>query len=296
MKKFYMIIGACLIVMGLSFQPAYTQQIVIEDFEDSSTVPVWMNANQEAPQPEIVENPLKEGINVSDSVLLWIKAKDSPVWAAAMTELEAYDIVFEGEATYLHIKMLKDNTDPAALQIIRTDDGMEESDKYPEPPVRLPCPFPNEWVDYVYDFSDPDVASQSWSRFYFMAVMNATEEGGWEADPLDEDVYVYIDDIILDSDPEPYTDEDETNTVFVDREGNVSYILKNPVTTEMVFSGIEDVEQITVYNINGSVVRQINTGRQHSYQLQVSDLQQGIYMVKFDRVDGTSEVSKIIKQ
>ncbi len=295
MKKFYMIIGTCLFVMGLSFQSVHAQQTILEDFEDSATVPVWMNANQEAPQPEIVENPLKEGINPSDSVLLWIKAKNAPVWAAAMTELEAYDIVFEGEATYIHIKMLKDNTDPAALEIIRTDDGIEEADKAPETPVRLPNPFPGEWVDYVWDFSDSWIASQDWSRFYLMAVMNATEEGGWEADPLDEDAKVYIDDIVIDSDPEPYT-EPLNNRVMVDSDGNVSYVLNNPVTSEMVFSNIEAVEQITVYSISGRVVKQINTGRQHSYHLQVSDLPQGIYMVKFDRKDGTSEVSKVIKK
>lgn len=294
MKIFYTILSTFLIVMGLSFQLAYSQQTILEDFEDSSTVPVWMNANQEAPIPEIVENPLKEGINVSDSVLLWIKAKNSPVWAAVMTELEAYDIVFEGDATYIHVKMLKDNTDPAGLQIIRTEDGITEADKYPDPPVRVPCPFPNEWVDYVWDFSDPDIASQTWSRFYFMAVMNATEDGGWDADPLDDDVLVYIDEIIIDSDPEPYTGT--LNTVFIDRDGSISYVLRNPVTSEMVFSAIEDVVQITVYSIDGRIVKQIKTERQHSYHLNVSDLLPGIYLVKFDKQDGTSNVSKVIKQ
>src|SRR5690606_15514300 len=151
---------------------------------------------------------------------------DAPVYSALMTELQAYDIEFSGDATYLHIKMMKDNTDPCALQIIRTDDGIGESGKYLDPPVRVPCPVANEWVDYVFDFSAPEATSHTWSRFYFMAVMNATEEGSWQAYELDDDVNVYIDDIIIDSESTPYQSEAPLS-VFVSKTGQISYIINN---------------------------------------------------------------------
>src|SRR4030042_4349387 len=202
--------------------PLYAQQTVVETFEVSPSVPIWINANEDAPQPEIVANPQKGGINPSDSVMLWIKAKDGPVYAAAMTDLQTYTINFTGDAKYMHLKMLKNNTDPCALQVIRTNDGYTESGKYLDPPVRIPCPIPNEWVDYVFDFSDTAATNHSWSRLYFMAVMNATEEGGWTKRPLDNDVNVYFDDIVIDSETAPYTTPLPTKTVIESFEESIN--------------------------------------------------------------------------
>jgi len=267
---------------------------VLETFEESAKVPVWINASEDAPQPEIVANPKKEGLNPSDSVMLWIKAKDSDVWAAAMSDLQAYNIKFTRDAKYIHVKMMKDNTDPCALQIIRTDDGTTESGKYLDPPVRVPCPTPNEWVDYVFDFSDTTAINHNWSRFYFMAVMNATEDGGWTKRPLDNDVNVYFDDITIDSVMTPYTIP--ATTIFVDRMGQISYILNNPVTSELILQGIGKVKNITIYSINGQAVRQIKISNHDSYTIPVGDLSKGIYIIRFQKENGTFETSKIIKQ
>ncbi len=289
MKKLYSLILVSAFV-------GYTmgQKTVLETFENSAETPEWINAHQDAPQPEIVANPDKSDLNPSDSVMLWIKAKDAPVWSAAMSELQAYDIQFSGDAVYIHVKMMKDNTDPCALQVIRTDDGISESGKYEDPPTRVPCPTPNVWVDYVFDFSDTAATNHDWSRFYFMAVMNATEEGGWTADPLDNDVNVYFDDIIIDSEMDPY--EPAATTVFRDRSGKISYYLNNPVTDELILKGIGKVDEITIYSINGRVVKRLNTAKQDFYRVPVGDLSKGIYLVKIQKFDGQVEVSKIIKQ
>ncbi len=294
MKNFYKLFFSVTLLAWFSLLPAMAQKTILETFEDSSKVPVWMNAHQGGADPEIVENPLRDGINYSDSVLLWVKLKSAPVYSAAMTEIEAYDIEFKEDATFIHVKMLKDNTDPCALQVIRTEDGMSEAGKYKDPPDRIPCPFPGEWVDYVFDFSAPEATAHTWSRFYFMAVMNATEEGGWAARELPEDVNVYIDEIIIDSDPNPYTTP--LNAVHVDAEGNISYILNNPVTTEMVFSGIGKVQEIMVYDMNGTLVRHLGVAGEDTYRLPVSDLANGIYLVSFRKQDGVSQVSKVVKQ
>ena len=294
MKKRYTTLVLLISLSILNIPLLFSQQTVIEDFEESATVPGWINANQSAPQPSIVENPDKSGLNPSDSCMLWIKNKDSKVFAAAMSGLEAYNIQFNGEATFVHLKMMKDNTDPCAFQVIRTEDGETEADKLFNPPPRIPCPTPNEWVDYVFDFSAPEATSQTWTRIYFMPVMNATEEGGWTEDPLESDVDVYIDDIIVDSESDPYTSA--ATTVFMDRAGNVSYILNNPVTSELILEGIGKVRNITLYNLSGQQIKSIPTYSVTNYVVPVADLSKGIYIVKFQKDDGTVSTSKIIKR
>lgn len=290
MKKLYSLFFAFVVLTGFAFG----QQTLLDDFENSAESPNWINAHEDAPQPEIVANPDKSDLNPSDSVMLWIKAKDAVVWAAAMSERYAYDIQFNGDATYIHLKMLKDNTDPCVLQVIRSE-GETETGKYDATdPERIPCPTANEWVDYVFDFSDTAATNYEWQRFYFMAVMNATEPMGWTADPLDADVNVYFDDIIIDSDPNPY--EPAATTVFRDRSGQISYYLNNPVTDELVLKGIGKVDEITIYSINGRVVKRLNTAKQDFYRVPVGDLSKGIYLVKFQKFNGQVEVSKIIKQ
>jgi hypothetical protein len=258
-------------------------------------MPGWINAHQNAPQPEMVANPDKSGLNPSDSVMLWIKAKDGKVYAAAMSDLNAYDIEFNGDATYIHLKMMKDNTDPCCLQVIRTDDGVVESGKYDDTdPYRTPCPTPNEWVDYVFDFSAPEATNYTWSRFYFMAAMNATEDGGWTEDPLENDVNVYIDEIVIDNVADPY--DSPLTTVFTDRSGQISYILNNPVTSELILKGIGKAKDIKLYSISGQLVKQVNTENRDTYRIPVGDLSSGMYILQFTKYDGTVDISKIIKK
>ena len=126
-----------------------------------------------------------------------------------------------------------------------------------------------------------------------MAVMNATEEGGWTKRPLDNDVNVYFDDIIIDSEMDPYTSG--PTTVFVNRMGQISYILNNPVTSELILQGIGNMRNISIYNISGQIVKQIQTKNNDRYVIPVSDLEKGVYLIRFQKDNGTFEVSKIIK-
>lgn len=294
MKKLNSLWMVFAVMLVLGFQVLSAQQTVLETFEVSADVPIWMNANEDAPQPEIVANPNKSGINPSDSVMLWIKGKDAAVYAAAMTELQAYNVEFNGDATFIHVKMMKDNTDPCAFQVIRTDDGVSEAGKYPNPPPRLPCPTVNEWVDYVFDFSAAEATNYSWSRFYFMAVMNSTEEDGWTVDPLDNDVNVYFDEIVIDNVSTPY--DSPLTTVFMDKTGQISYILNNPVTSELVLEGIGKVRSIRLFSINGKLVKQVKIDNHDAYRIPVADLGSGLYLVEFMKEDGSVDVSKIIKK
>ena len=294
MKKISSLFSVLVVLLIFSVQMLNAQKTVIEDFETADNRPGWVNANNSSVAPKVVLNPSKDNLNPSDSVLLWVKNKDSKVYAAAMSELQAYIIQFNGSATYIHFKMLKDNTDPCALQVIRTDDGIGEAGKVFNPPVRMACPTPNQWVDYVVDFSAVEATSHTWSRIYLMAVMNATEDGGWTEDPLDADVNVYIDDITVDSEASAY--EPVNTTVFVSRTGEVSYILNNPVVSELILEGIGEVRDIALYSINGAKVKQINTDRADNYRIPVADLAKGIYLVRFQKEDGSVTTSKIIKK
>ncbi len=265
-----------------------------ETFENASTVPRWFNAHQTASSPRIVENPDKTGINTSDSVMLWIKDKNAKVFAAAMSDF-SYGIKFNGNNTYIHLKMLKDNTDPCVLQVIRTMDGVVENGKYDATdPIRVPCPIPNQWVDYVFGFTDTAATNHSWSRFYFMPVMNSTEPMGWTPDPLDADVNVYFDDIIIDSVSTSYGSN--ATTVFVDKEGHISCILNNPVSNELILEDLGDIEDVRIYSINGSQVKQITDINESACRIPVSDLPVGVYLVAFRYVNGKIDVSKIIKR
>jgi type IX secretion system substrate protein len=294
MKKIYTLFYLIVVLLIFGLQGINAQKTVLEDFETKEGRPAWVNANNSSVAPAIVLNPSKDNLNASDSVLLWIKNKDSKVYAAAMSELQAYIIQFNGSATYMHFKMLKNNTDPCALQVIRTDDGIGESGKVFNPPVRIPCPTVNQWVDYVVDFSAVDATSHTWSRVYIMPVMNATVEGGWTEAPLDADVNVYIDDITVDSEMNAY--QPSATTVFVSKTGEVSYILNNPVVSELILEGIGEVRDISLYSINGSLVKHLQTYKVDSYKVPVADLAKGIYIVKFQKEDGSVTSSKIIKR
>jgi len=286
----------CAFILCITFtlSAQETEVKVLETFEDSSEVPVWMNANNgDAPSPAVVANPQKKGLNPSDSVMRWVKDKDGPVFAAAMSDFGSYNIEFKDEAQFIHLKMLKSNTDPCALQIIRAKDG-EETAKFRQPAIRVPCPTPNKWVDYVFYFDDTTATNHKWSRFYFMPVMNSKEQSGWSIDTLEENINVYFDEIIIDSVDSPY--KEARTSVYVNQSGDITYVLNNPVTNELILEGIGNVTQISLYNIKGKLLKQYSPTNQNRYIIPVSDLTNGVYLVRFINKHGTIDVQKIIKR
>lgn len=71
-------------------------------------------------------------------------------------------------------------------------------------------------------------------------------------------------------------------------------IFPNPVQDELTVSNIEDVENITIYNAFGQIVRQLTIDNK-ALTIDVSDLDKGVYILQLQKTNGTSITKQFVK-
>jgi len=81
--------------------------------------------------------------------------------------------------------------------------------------------------------------------------------------------------------------------------GNISISTKlfpNPASSVLNIKSKVNISNITVSNVIGQKVLTVNNVNANNYKLNIEDLNNGVYLININNVDGTSGVAKIVKK
>ena len=160
---------------------------VMEDYE---IFPLNYMGNANPPDESFMErvpNPDQSGINMSDNVLKFHRDKDGVPWGGFWSALPVPIDVTTNK--YVHMKVWKPRVSPIKFKIEGGDAGnLEALSMSPQVGTGV-------WEDIVFDFSEKT------GIYPIIAFMPDFE------DPLTltEDIVIYIDDIVLNNDPNPFS-------------------------------------------------------------------------------------------
>lgn len=161
----------------LAFTPTFVAQNLIDDFETGNKG--WANVEASS---AIVDNPVKSALNQSEKVLSVTRAKStSAFWAGAILNPTVYP-----EGIYLHVKMYRNNTNQPKLKV-------SDSPAFEIGPMGSITIEEYKWQDVVFDISGAT------SKNFVFIMLDQTFA------TLENDVVVYIDDIMVSNDPAPRT-------------------------------------------------------------------------------------------
>ena len=153
---------------------------IIEAFEDA---PVKSEINKLGSNVEVnvVDNPLKSGINTSDKVLeVHILAENTNNWAGTW-----FDVAdFSRQHNYVHMKVLKTRISPLRFKI-------EENGNTHTVLSTKDQTLVDEWEDMVFDFSDSDISQ----------IQKVNIQPDYTTDY--GEYWIYIDDIVINNNPNP---------------------------------------------------------------------------------------------
>lgn len=185
----YFVLGCMLCCMPVSRSIAQ-ETIRIDDFESGNrgwTIvdPGWMTM-------DIVDNPAKDGINSSDKVARCIRKPASNVWAGAILRGK-YQVPVGGgknEYRFARVKFLKTSAGDVGFKIERGPGNKTFG-------VNVPYRPDGKWQEIVFDLGG--AAPGTYQDFFFMVD---------QTDHPSEDIVVYVDDIVLATDPDATDGED----------------------------------------------------------------------------------------
>lgn len=78
-----------------------------------------------------------------------------------------------------------------------------------------------------------------------------------------------------------YWDENNISAIHTPSVDNTPFIYPNPASAMITLSNITDVSRIELLNVTGQLVRSIKTNNENSLTLDISDLNDGIYFIRF---------------
>ena len=83
---------------------------------------------------------------------------------------------------------------------------------------------------------------------------------------------------------------------FVDNISVSAKLYPNPASSVLNIQSEVNIASITVANVIGQKVLSINNVNADNYKLNVEDLNNGVYLISINNVDGTSAVTKFVKK
>ena len=139
-----------------------------------------------------VPNPYPDDLNSSDTVGKFHRLKNGYWWAYAWFNFEPiYVGATEATPKYLHIKVNKPISSRFCIQIVGPNNAST-------PEIIRVNNKVGEWEDLVFEIVNPGLYSQIQIKPDFENSANPPYP-----DRLDEDIYIYFDDIIINDDPKP---------------------------------------------------------------------------------------------
>lgn len=212
----------------------------------------------------VAANPLKSGINTSDSSLQIARTAADDLgqtWAGFIEDLvpAGLSYTFDPAKPYLHIKVMK----PMVSEIKAKLEGSAAV----EIASMSAQTKTNEWEDIVFDFS---TFSGTFDKVIVMPFWVDALDGG------DDDI-IYLDDLFFSSSSAPITD---TTVNILDRNVLSLTVLPNPCTNYIQLRGCDEANTIVnICNLSGQAVK---TAYSTTSPIDVSHLPKGIYLVSIE--------------
>jgi len=269
---------SCLLVAGLfSLQQAAAQNyMVIEDFEDPDGITIPINnmtdggvADEDA--FEVVDNPAPDAVNDSDQVLQFLRAHDGNAWAGFWSI--PWDPLEMDEMKYTHYHVWKPRISGVRFKIEGSDltDDMEHESIDEQTIVE-------GWEHMAFHFPDAE------GEYPVIAVM----PDFIEPDEIDENILLYIDNIILSDSPEdPTAVSAELDELPVQLALRQNYPNPFNPSTSITFE-LNNPQHVTlnVYDIQGQYITTLLDGEraagQHHVTFDAGDLASGMYLYRLE--------------
>lgn len=234
-------------------------QTKILDFEPDKTFGLANNNGTNTQfKPEIAANPVKDGINTSDTSVKITKEVGAPNWAFPFLNKIGSD---PGGWNFtagkvMQIKFMSVNKTDFTLTLRPWVNGAAVSDEIDLSFSGLEL---NKW--YIAEFDYTAVADGWANRIDVWFNRNGGSDDG--------DVF-YIDDITQSVAKTLNTEKFEFNNVK---------LYPNPTTGIIHFTGLENANSITIHNVIGQQVKKIKL---ENSLVDISDLNKGVYILKSD--------------
>ncbi|MBI9066695.1 MAG: T9SS type A sorting domain-containing protein [Salinivirgaceae bacterium] len=252
------------------------------DFENGTTGPLTLHVqgcgdwDNDAIHPStetfmVVDNPDATGINTSSKVMKFIRRGTSnggQPWGGFWANIDPTVDVTTNK--YVHVKVLKTRVSPLKFKL----EGavtLETASMNTQADV-------DTWVDIVFDFS---TLTGEYAVLSFMPDFE---------DPLviTDDIDIYFDDIIFNNDPTPIT------TDVLEPKQMLQYsIYPNPASSEVFVSVNSEINSISIVNLIGQEVKTMQNIKMGINNLNISNLNEGIYIIRIKDKNNRIESSKL---
>jgi hypothetical protein len=252
---------------------SYTKSIadcIIEDFEIISLNVILGNQDDQSTMT-VVPNPDQSGINNSRMVVKYIRDKDGIPGGGFMSNI--YRVLDEPDQ-YFHVKVLKPRISPVKLGI-----GINNYDYFEIFSMNVQS-YVGEWEDMVFGYGQ------------FWTLTQITFMPDYE-DPLTltEDITIYFDDIIVNNDPNPFTNGTDDLTVK-----QTVKVFPNPADNFITIHSILPVKTVSVSTISGQEIIRYDHICPSGQSFDISKLTPGFYFLTVYYTSGEYETLKIIKE
>jgi beta-glucanase (GH16 family) len=163
---------------------AFAQEdIVLDNFESGNQA--WAPVDQGWVNYEVVNNPNPDAVNSSDKVMKVIRKAGTQTWAGIIlrNKMELSFGALSGQYRYAHVKILKTTNGKIAFKLEKNGDAGSYTNSQNYTPS-------GQWQEIIFDFGG--AAGARYDDFFIMP--DQTENPS-------QDITIYIDDIIFQSDP-----------------------------------------------------------------------------------------------
>ncbi len=222
---------------------------------------------------EVVDNPVKAGINTSSKVARYVQSATAPIFSGAYADLDA-PIDFKG-VKEMRLKVLMDHLDTFTMKV--------EVFGNPIPPIEIDRPNTkvNEWEELVFPF--PLVGdNDKYTRLTILIDKGDTGTG--------TDVVTYFDDIVIG------TGQCGSVGTFTPTVASMR-VVPNPATDRLRVENPEGVERLDVLNAFGQRVTTVLASYGSITEIQVAQLPAGLYtLAGYDRYGRLTANAKFVKQ
>jgi len=222
----------------------------------------------------IIDNPDKSGINTSDKVLQftrWGTDVGAVPWGGFWAQCTPP--VNTTETQYVHYMVWKPMLSPNKFKI--------EGDEVVEVASLNEQTVTNGWQDMVFNFSEAAAAD-----YGVIALMPDFQ------DPFEtaEAVTIYIDNVLINSDPNP-----NTTGIWDNKADFEISMYPNPFTTSINIDLTRDMNSIVISNIMGQQLYTIENVAKGQINIDGSDLDNGVYIVTFTDTNNKVSATKLMK-
>lgn len=256
-----------LILLAFSGVGLMAQYGLPADFETALEDTVWVqfaNAGDDPANMDLAENPAKDGINTSDSCLMFVVQDGADPWAGAWAE--AYgSLTFTEEHHVMEMMVYKDKVSPSGLKVEVGDGDNQE--------LKVSNTKTGEWELLTFDLSA--AVGHTYARLtIFPDFPDERTSGGT----------VYIDNI-------QYVGG---WTYVREAFGAEINVYPNPTVDQLTVK-YPQIEGVTISNITGQAIRVLEYQQVDFTRIDVADLPSGVYFLTVDSPRGKVS-SKFIKE